>query len=415
LLRLDKDQGQQRILEVLHGSDAALKPVAIARVPALRSKDASVLFAAELPNLPAQEQVWLIDDLAARGDLAACTAIGNSLASPDATVRRAAISALGRMGDTWCVPVMAGALEDAKEPEERRALESALISLSGGVQTDRAIVAALQKSSGGTRATLISVIARREGPAANPLLLTEAGQSDPVVAKAALRALAKTAAGNEVTPLLERLAATGDAEVRSEAESAAAQALARIDQPDRRSALVREALGRARSVESRNAVLGLLPACGDAAALAALQTAAADSDSRVRDAAVRALADWPDAAAWEALSGVYRQPGSEAQRGLALRGLVRLAGDENAHPSPGLIERYRQLLAGARSDADLRLILGALGGAAQLEALDLAFPLLANSGVRAEAEAAVKKIAVAIKAKHPKAAREALQKIQAKP
>ena len=51
-------------------------------------------------------------------------------------------------------------------------------------------------------------------------------------------------------------------------------------------------------------------------------------------------------------------------RGLALRGLVRLAGEENAHPNAKLIEHYRQLLAGAHTDADLRLILGALGGAA---------------------------------------------------
>ena len=38
LLRLDKDQGQQRILQVLHGSDAILKPVAIAEVRASHLK-----------------------------------------------------------------------------------------------------------------------------------------------------------------------------------------------------------------------------------------------------------------------------------------------------------------------------------------------------------------------------------------
>ena len=97
---------------------------------------------------------------------------------------------------------------------------------------------------------------------------------------------------------------------------------------------------------------------------------------------------------------------------MALRGLVRLAADENAGPGPNLLERYRLLLAGARGDADLRLILGALGGAAQAGALDLALPLLSNSGVRAEAEVAVKKIAEAIKTRHPKAAEEALKRLQ---
>ena len=415
LIRLDKVQAQQRILEVLHSSDSTLKPVAIANVRALTSNDASDIFAAELPKLQPQEQIWMIDSLAARGDMTACTAIGNSLASPDAAGRRAAINALGRMGDTWCVALFVRALDRSKDTEERRALESALISLRGGAQTDRAIVAALKQSSGNTRASLISALARRQGPAANSLLLAEAGQSDPVVAKTALRALTKTATGKEITPLLERLTRASDAEVRSEAESAAAQALARMNDPARRSALVREAMGWAQSVESRIALLGLLPACGDATALAALKAATVDSDTRVRNAAVRALADWPDASAWDALADIYRQPATESLRELALRGMVRLAGEENAHPSAKLTERYRQLLAGAHSDADRRLILGALGGAAQPEALELALPLLDNSGVRAEAEVAVKKIAESIKAQHPQAAQEALKRLQPKP
>ena len=56
LLRLNQAQAQQRILEVLHGSDAALKPVAIANVRALPSQNASEVFAAELPNLQGQSR-----------------------------------------------------------------------------------------------------------------------------------------------------------------------------------------------------------------------------------------------------------------------------------------------------------------------------------------------------------------------
>ncbi len=415
LLRVNKDQAQQRILQVLHGSDSALKVAAIAGVAALSSKDASAVFAAELPKLAPSEQVCLIASLAILGDAPACTAIGNGLASPNAAVRRAAIDAMGRVGGTWSVGPLARALERSKDADECRALVSVMASLPGGSQTGQAVTLALNKSSDGARAQLISVVARREGSAANPLLLAEAGQSDPAVAKAALRALAKTAGSKEVVPLLERITTTHDTEVLSEAESAAAQALARIDSPARRSAVVREALGWVQGVESHCALLGLLPECGDAAALAALKIAAGDSDTQVRAAAVRALAEWPDASAWDALIAIYRQPGTAAIRELALRGLVRLAGAENAHPSAGLIEHYRQILAGAHSDAEFRLVLGALSGAAQPEALELALPLLDRPGVRAEAEVAVKKIAEAVKKQHPKAAQEALNQLQSKP
>ena len=414
LLRLDKAQAQQRMLEVLHGSDAALKPVAIANVRALPSGNASAVFAAELPNLTELEQVWMIDSLAARADKTACTAIGNSLASPHAAVRREAIDALGRIGGTWCVPLFARALASSTDTDERRAIQSALIVLLGGGQTDRAIIAALKNSSGGTRALLVTAIARREGPTANMLLLAEAGQSDPAVATAAFRALSKTAGSKELTPLLELLTHVGDAEVRAEAESATAQAIARTKNPANRSSAVKAAQGWAQSVDSQIALLGLLPACGDDDALKALKAATVGSDTRLRAAAVRALADWPDISGWETMVAVYHQPISEAARGLIMRGLVRLVGEENAHPNAKLIAHYRELLAAARSDADLRLILGALGGAAHPQALQLALPLLDNTGVRAEAEAAVKKIATAIKAQHPQAAEDALKRLQSK-
>ena len=415
LLRLDAPQAQPRILQALRGSDDALKPIAIAEVRHLPSPDASQVFAAELPNLSAQEQVWLINSLSVRGDAAACSAIGNSLASTNAAVRRAAISAMDRVGDTWSVALLTRVLDRSRDPEEIHAIELALISLRGDQQTDRAIVVALRKSSGNTRAELITALARREGSSANALLLAETAKSDPAATKAALRALGKTATPKDVTPLLERLTGAPNAEMRAEAESAVAQALPRIDSPTRRSALVRAALGWAQGPESHIALLGLLPACGDPAALDALKAATVDADADVRDAAVRALADWPDGSAWDALSAIYRQPQTESQRQLALRGLVRLAGDENTHPSARLADRYRQLLAGAHTDSERRLILGALGGSAQPETLDLAVSLLSQSSVRPEAEVAVKKIARAIKAQHPKAAEAALNRLDENP
>jgi HEAT repeat protein len=414
LLRREKDSGEKRILSVLRGSDSTLKPVAIAAIPALRSKRASQTFAAELPRLQPQEQVWMIESLASRGDPAARDAIAKSLGAPDPAVRRAALSALSRIGDASSVPLFSRALAGASDADERRAIESALIALGGGTPTDNAILVELKKASGNARVSLIAVLARRQGPAANSVLFEETNSSDPAVAKAAFRALAKTAAGTDVPALLKQLAKVRDAEVRAEAESAAAQALGKMDDAPSRSLAVISALRQAPNIEATCSFVCLLPRCGDAQALAILQSAQQDPDAHIRDAAVRALTDWPDAAAWDPLVSIYRRGATEAVRGLALRGLVRLAGDENAHPDAKLTERYRQLLEGSRGDPDLRLILGTLGGAASPDTLQLALPLLANANVRPEAEVAVKKIAEAIRAKHPQEAQEALLKIQTK-
>jgi hypothetical protein len=175
--------------------------------------------------------------------------------------------------------------------------------------------------------------------------------------------------------------------------------------------MVRGALKRAHALDSRCSLLALLPGCADAPALAALQSAAADSDLAIREAAIRALADWPDAAAWDSLLGICDRPDNEKLRALALRGLVRLAREGNARPDSALIARYAVLIASARTEADFKLILGALGGAAHPDTLHLALDLLAKPGVRAEAEAAVKGIAEAIKDKYPQAAQEALRRL----
>jgi hypothetical protein len=192
--------------------------------------------------------------------------------------------------------------------------------------------------------------------------------------------------------------------------------MAKVADVSRRSQSVRETLAKMDDLEGRCALLRLLPNAPDAASLAALESARKATEPQVRDAAVRALAAWPDATGWNALIAVLQQPESDAHRALALRALVRLAGDQNAKPDAALMVRYQQLLAAARGDGDLKLILGALAGAAHPEALQLALPLLSNAGVRAEAELAVKKIAASIRAQHPKAAQDALKRLKtAKP
>jgi hypothetical protein len=99
---------------------------------------------------------------------------------------------------------------------------------------------------------------------------------------------------------------------------------------------------------------------------------------------------------------------SDAQRSLALHGLVRLADEANAAPDEKLLGRYRELIEGARGDDELKRVLGALGGDADPAALKLALPLLERPSVRAEAAAAIKRIAEAIKQQHPEAAQAAL-------
>jgi HEAT repeat protein len=398
LLRLDEKGRRERILQTFHGMDSALNPVAIAALATLPPGTSSEPFVNERHRLAPREQAWMIESLAAHPDVHAMLAITMSVTSPESEVRLAAIEALSRIGDPAFVPLLARALGAAKTPAETRAIQSALVALRGGSKTDDIISTEIKHSGGETRARLIGALVRRAGPAANPLFFAETDSPDPVVAKAAFRALGRTASREDVPALLETVAGLKDADLRSEAESAATQALSKVGKLSTRSVLVRGALGQAKTPDGRASLLRLLPGCADAESLAALKDAGSDPEARVRDAALHALADWPGPAAWDILLPIYRQPETESARELALRGLVRLAAEQNARADPVQVGRYRQLLASARTDADRKAVLGALGGLAQAEALQLVVPLLRDPAVRAEAEAAFRRITAALKA-----------------
>ncbi len=347
LLRCQRDGGADRILAVLAAAtpDPVLAPVGVARVPGLRGWGVSGRFGKLLPTVSPELQVLLIDALANRDDRASRAAVRERTASAEDGVRRAAVAALGRVGDTADVAVLTAVAARHAAAEDTKAVTLALSGLAGGEKTDRALCDVLRQAEGAVRAVVLGALARRGGPVAVPALLDVACAQEAEAAKAAVQALT-------------RIAGTGDT-----------------------------------------------------ASLQAFQRALSKGDARRREAVLRALAAWRGTAAWETLAQVYSGSAVPAEQALALRGLVRLAGECNAAPDAALVARYRQLLEGARNDEDRKQILSVLAGAAHPEALALALAAVESAGVRAEATEAVARLAEALKKSHPDAASAALKKI----
>jgi hypothetical protein len=268
----------------------------------------------------------------------------------------------------------------------------------------------LERSPAPVKASLITVLVKRDCRPSVPMILNHTKDAD--LAEIAFQALGKLAGPEHLPVLMENLLHLQIPSARAEAENAIAQVLLKIEDHAQRSVAVRAGLARTSDVETRCSLLRLLPTCAESHALAVLQAAGTDPNPQVRDAAIRSLTEWPDGSAWDALTDTLRRAESEVHRVLALSALVRLLEEENARPDASLVERYRTLLANVRTDGDRRLALGALGGTAHPDTLKLALSLLASSGVRAEAELAVRKIAEAIKKDHPEAAAAALQRLQ---
>jgi HEAT repeat protein len=411
LISLDEDGGQRRILDVLRGDDASLKPLAIAGIIDLSGADVSHKFGAELPRLAADDQVLLIEALAARGDPDAIGIIAAQAKAGDAAVRTAAVQALGQHGDATSVPALAGALAGAASAAERQAVERALVTLRGGTTTDAAIIEALKSEADKSKPSLMTSLALRRSRLAVPALLEETQSSVPAVARAAFQALGPLVVAKDLEPLLDGLTHLKAEAARAHAEIAVSRALAQLNDKTAGSKLLRLRLDPRTDVTTRLSLMRLLPNVPDAAALEVLAEASAASDVEVVDTALRALADWPDQDAWDLLEGVYRRSGAESYRVLALRGLVRLARESTRQPNDAVILRYRGLFEGAKSDNDRKLILGALAGVAHPAALEMALSQLGGPGVRAEAALTVRTIAEALKEEYPEAARAALERL----
>jgi len=412
LLRLDRDGGQARILSQLRSLDQSLKPAAIAAVARLKPGTSSTPFASLLPQLSPEFQAWMIDGISAIADAPALTAATRALGSEYAPVRQAAITAVAKMAGKDSLPSLVIALNSSNSAADQKYIETALVSLPSDQATDLALVRELQQAQGSVRAQLLTVITRRQGAKAKSLLLSESDNASPLVAKTAFRALMKTAEAQDTAVILSKLLRPLAPEVRPEAEATVASLLGRIRQISLRSDAVRDAMARADTPEKQISMLNLMPGCGDAAALDSVKEMLANPDASVATAAIEALAEWPNPNAWDPLAQIYFHPGDQTPRTVALKGLLRLLAEDSARVNGQTLAGYERLLQAARDDADRRQILGTLGGAAHPGALVLAQGQLSVPAVHAEAEAAVRRIAEALKTSYPKEAEAALKTLR---
>jgi len=399
------------VVGALKDANRMVRTTARGCVRTMQGPGVTELFAAELAKSSPADQVLLIAALADRGDPAALDAITKTAKSSDANVRKASLAALGRIGAASSADFLVDAAESATDAEERKTAINSLTMLRGQ-NVDDAIVKNMQKAKGPLRAELIGVLSDRNAAGVVGPLLTEAGSEDSKVRRAAFKALGRLAGRNDLPSLLSLLVDIEGGSGRRDAERAVVAAARRIpDANEQADAVVRKLRGAER-VEVRTSLLRVLGGIGNDDALDALRTALADADAQVRDAAVRTLAAWPNAAAAQTLLGIYRDSKSRVHRILSLRGLVRLlsAGAEKYLPERA-VEIYRRAIDVADAEQEKKLVLSGLSNVAHIDALEMALASLGDEAVRTEAALAAVKIAAAIAPSKQNEAKAAAEKV----
>ncbi|MBE3070942.1 MAG: hypothetical protein IMZ66_11970, partial [Planctomycetes bacterium] len=161
----------------------------------------------------------------------------------------------------------------------------------------------------------------------------------------------------------------------------------------------------------RASLLRVLGRLGGEKALGAVRGALKNEDAGIRDAAIRALAEWPDGAALGDLLGVARSATDVQAKVLALRGFARLASEASGLKAEQLAPLFAEAMPLAVRPEEKKVLLGAMAKVPCVETMRLAAGSLTDAALRDEAGLAVVQIAEAVWRYHVDEAKAAVRQV----
>lgn len=406
LVNADRTKATPLVCKALTGDDAFMQAVATEFVREGKETAETKAYVALLPKLTPAAQSLLIGALADRGDKAALPAMVAAAKGKDAAVRAIALTALGSLGDASVVPMLA---EIAAKGDKAAA---ASLNRVSGPGVDEAILKALSGGDTATRIVAIRSAAARRLRAAVPALLKSAKDSDASIRTESLRALGVLADAKALPTLVALLVAAPAGGEQRTAEEAVKSVAGQIADPAARVAPMLAAMPKA-NVSAKCSLLRLMGRVGGGPALNATRSALKDADPKIREAALRALADWVDPSPAADLMGIVKTPGGDAKtKILAFRGVCKLAGLRAAQSVGDGLKMYEDAMKIAPRPEEKTLVLSGIGNIRHPAALKAALKYLDDPALKAQAAAAVKKIAGAIRRGNRKEADAALKAVQ---
>jgi len=388
LAKVAPEKAAPLVFETIASKEPLVQAAALRLAAQLPGVQVTLALAERLEKLDASGRVLLLRALADRGDPEAVDAVARLMEDKEEAVRVAAIEAMGVLGESTSIiePLAKIAAEATGAPQQ--AARASLAQFRHAC-ADPMLLQLAGKSDTGVRVESIRALAARGAVAAAPVLLQAATDADARMRTAAFDALAVVAQAESYGRLVQLLVAAGPPDAEA-AERAVLATGARIDNPAQRVGPVLAAFASA-PVQAKASLVRLLGGFGGAEALDAVRARLVDPEPAVRDAAVRAAAGWADASAASDLLKIAQASDNNTHRLLAVRGYLRLASelkDEGARLK--MLEQIRPI---ATTTASKRMLLAGVADVPDSGALHVAASFLDDAEVRAEAAAAVLKIA----------------------
>ena len=346
----------QMVITLLNDSDKDVRALGLEQVrTAAKGSAATQRFAAELPKLSPEAQVGLLSALADRGDVAARPAVLDVLAaSPHESVKRAAIGALGFLGEPADARVLLQWLRDGS-PAVQTAARASLVRLPGE-SVAGSIAAEMDRAPSTLCVTLLETLTARRALDTIPEMLKVAVATDASVRAAAMVALGQLAGPEHIAGLVQGVLKAEPGREREAAEKAVLLVCSRIGQEEQRAEPVLAAMTTL-SASDRLAILPTVGRIGGSAALKVIEAAIGDSTAELHDAGIRALCNWPDASITPRLLELAAQDPHPDHQIKALRALIRVAALADGRTDVERLELLRAAMAVCTRDSERNLVL----------------------------------------------------------
>jgi HEAT repeat protein len=395
------------LFEALADQDAKVRGACVEALCLLEGRDVTAAIAAQATTPKPETKLGLLQALARRGDKSSVSLFITAAEDADEAVRVAALAGLGQIGNSAAVPLLLNVATTGGKPQEaaRQSLQ-----ILAGADIDKALLDAMGAQEPKTRVEVARTLAARHVVAASRLLIKAAEDADGGVRSEALKALGVVAPVGALPAVAAVLAKAADDGTRNEAANALIKIANREADLESRSEPILQALASSGG-PARLALLGVLGRIGGQKSLATLRAAVKDGDEKVKDAAIRALAEWPDATAAEVLLGVAKSAASEVHQVLAIRGYIRVCRIRTGRPDAERATLLAAGLAAAKRADEKRQALGGLAEVRDILALQAVVPCLSDDALKEEAASAAFRIGRDLWNQHPAAVLAAMQKV----
>lgn len=375
LAKADPAAAKKLLAEAFSSNDPRLETAALSAAREVCGKGASAALADMLPKLDASAKIVVLPAL----DAAAEKQVIAMASDANEAVGLAALETLGRIGDADSVPFLLDTASE-KNSDRQKAAAGALARLSDS-GAGEAIAKSAAQGEARHRVAAINALGARDDTAAVPALWGCAAESDRAVSKAACGALGKLCTDGDIDKLA-RLALAG---TTPGAEGALESVVSRAkDKPAAAHKLM--ALVAGATPEQLAVLFDSLAIVGGSEGLNAIESSTSNSNDQIKDAAIRALANWPDYEATAPLLAIAADANARpVHKVLAIQGVVRLVKAADKETAEARLDAALAAMKAARRDQEKQLVLSALAAVPSARSAEAIKSFLSDPNLKLEA------------------------------